>query len=427
LSAHLTARQIEDLNSRTSSPSELLTAMNHIATCDACRDQIASERQTRAAVESLQSELRSQEHTDHLTYEELAASVDDSLSPADRDILESHVEMCSRCAEELADLRAFKAEMTTYPEIERSSARASSLRERVIAFLRVPSLGISFQMVGAAIVLLLCVSVATLLLRRGPAVQEISELRQEDEAPPEQSANPQPPSPSPASSATEIAETINDGDGIVTIDKEGNVSGLESLSPSYQRDVKATLKSRRVEAPTQLQELIGKAGVLMGTTGEANGFSLIGPVGSIVRTDRPSFHWKPLKGAASYVVAVYDSSFNKVASSEAQSRTEWSPGQSLKRGEVYSWQVTAIKDGKEVVSPAPPAPAAKFKILDSASNRELQQVKRAHPDSHLVLGILYQRAGLLEDAQREFNILYRANPNSELVKKLLRDVKSLRK
>jgi hypothetical protein len=317
--------------------------------------------------------------------------------------------------------------MTTYPEIERHPARASSLREKLIALLRVPSLGISFQLVGAAIVLLLCVSVATLLLRRGTAVQEIGELRPQDEAPPEQSANPQPPSPSLAPPATEIAETINDGGGIVTIDKEGNVSGLESLSPDYQRDVKATLKNRRVEAPTQLQELIGKAGVLMGTTVEANGFILIGPLGRIVRTDRPSFHWKPLKGAASYVVAVYDSSFNKVASSEAQSRTEWSPSQSLKRGETYSWQVTAIKDGNEVVSPAPPAPAAKFKILDSESNRKLQQVKRTNPDSHLVLGILYQRAGLLDDAQREFNILYRANPNSELVKKLLRDVKSLRK
>src|SRR2546423_303380 len=115
--------------------------MNHIATCETCRDQVASERRTRAAVESLQTDLRSPGHTDHLTYEELAASVDDSLSPADREVLESHVEMCSRCAAELADLRAFKAEMTTYPEIERRPAHASSLRERVIAFLRVPSLG----------------------------------------------------------------------------------------------------------------------------------------------------------------------------------------------------------------------------------------------------------------------------------------------
>ena len=427
MSAHLTARQIEDLNRRTSSPSELLTAMNHIATCDACRDQVASERQTRAAVESLQSELRSQEHTDHLTYEELAASVDDSLSPADREILESHVEICSRCAAELADLRAFKAEMTTYSEIERRPVVTPTFREKIVALLRAPSLRIPVQLAAAAIVLLLCVSVATLLLRKEPAVHEISELQQKDEVPPEQSAKPQPPSATPATPAAEIAENINDGGGVVTIDKEGNVSGLESLSPGYQRDVNATLKGRRVEAPSQLQELIGKAGVLMGSSGEANRFSLIGPVGTVVRTDRPSFHWKPLKDATSYIVAVYDSSFNKVASSEAESGNKWLPSSALKRGETYSWQVTAFKDGSEFVSPAPPAPAAKFKVLDFSINRELEHVKRDHPDSHLVLGILYQRAGLLDDAELEFNALYRANHNSELVKKLLRDVKSLRK
>ena len=65
--------------------------------------------------------------------------------------------------------------------------------------------------------------------------------------------------------------------------------------------------------------------------------------------------------------------------------------------------------------------------IDFVNARELEQVKRMQPGSHLVLGILYQRAGLLDDAQQEFNTLYRANPNSELVKKLLRDVKSLRK
>jgi hypothetical protein len=427
LSEHLTARQIEEFNQRASSPSELLATMNHIALCEACRSQLSSEQKTRAAVESLQTDLRRQGLTDHLTYEELAASVDDSLSSADREVAESHVDACSRCAAELADLRAFKAEMTTHPEIERRPAAAPTFLEKIIAFLRVPSIRIPVQLASAAIVLLLCVSVAILLLRKEPAIREISELQQKDEAPTEQRAKPQPPSLIPVPPAAEIAETINDGGSVVTIDKEGNVSGLESLSPGYQRDVKAALKGRRVEAPSQLQELIGKAGVLMGSSGEANGFSLIGPVGAIIRTDRPSFHWKPLKGAAGYVVAVYDSGFNKVASSEAQSRTDWSPSSSLKRGETYSWQVTAIKDGNEVVSPAPPAPAAKFKVLDSASNRELEHIKRVHPDSHLVLGVLYQRAGLLDDAQQEFNIVHRANPTSELVKKLLRDVKSLRK
>jgi hypothetical protein len=164
----------------------------------------------------------------------------------------------------------------------------------------------------------------------------------------------------------------------------------------------------------------------MGSADSGPGFSLIGPAGTIVRADRPAFRWKSLNGATSYVVAVFDSSFNMVASSQAQPGTEWSPVNPLKRGETYSWQVTATKDGKELVSPAPPAPDAKFKILDASKMKELEQAKRMFSDSHLVLGILYERAGLLDDAEREFKTLYSSNPKSQTARKLLHDVKSLR-
>lgn len=430
LSEHLTARQIQDFNQRSASPPELLGAMNHIALCEACREQLSSEEKTRASVESLRTDLRRQAQSSHVTYEELAGCVDDALSQTDREAIESHLEICSHCAAELADLRAFKAEMTTYPEIERRPAGSPTLRGKIIAFFRAPSYRIPVQLAAAATVVLLCVSIAALLLRKETAdlQPEVSELQHQDVAPQAPQAPPAPePSPNPAAPAAEIAEAMHDGGGVVAMDKEGNVTGLESLPPGYQREVKAALTNRRVEMPSEMQGLIGRTGGLMGSADSGPGFSLIGPVGTIVRADRPGFRWKALNGATSYVVGVFDSSFNKVASSQAQPGTEWSPVNSLKRGETYSWQVTAMKDGKEVVSPAPPAPAAKFKVLDFVNARELEQVKRIQHGSHLVLGILYQRAGLLDDAEREFNTLYRANPNSELVKKLLRDVRLLRK
>ena len=429
MSAHLTAKQIEDFNGRSASPAELLSTMNHIASCEACREQLSSERKTRAAVESLRANLYRQAKSNHLSYEELARCVDDGLSHADREVLETHLELCSPCAAELADLRAFTAEMTTYPETERMPAGSPTFRERIAAFLRAPSYRIPVQLAAAAAVLLLCVSIVTLVLRKENAVPEISELQNTDEAPQQQNANAAPHqtvSPDVAAPTSEIAEAIQDGGGVLSLDKEGNVTGIESLPVAYQREIKTALTNKRIEPSPQLQGLIGKTGVLMGS-GDELGFMLIGPVGTIVRTDRPSFRWKSLKGATSYVVAVYDSSFNKVASSEAQSGTQWSPASSLKRGETYSWQVTAIKDGKELVSPAPPAPDARFKILDGAKTRELEQARRTYPDSHLVLGVLYQRAGLLDDAEREFKTLSAANPKSQTTRKLLSELKSLRR
>lgn len=426
LSEHLTARQIQDFNQRSASPPELLGAMNHIALCEACREQLSSEEKTRASVESLRTDLRRQAQSSHVTYEELAGCVDDALSQTDREAIESHLEICSHCAAELADLRAFKAEMTTYPEIERRPAGSPTLRGKIIAFWRARPYRIPVQLAAAAILVLLCVSIATLLLRKETnSHSEVSELQHNDEAPPQAPQAPE-PSPNPTAPATEPAEAIHDGGGVVGLDKDGNVTGLESLPTAYQKEVKTALTNRHVDAPSEMQGLIGRTGVLMGSADSGPGFSLIGPAGTIVRADRPTFRWKSLNGATSYVVAVFDSSFNMVASSQAQPGTEWSPVNPLKRGETYSWQVTATKDGKELVSPAPPAPDAKFKILDASKMKELEQAKRMFSDSHLVLGILYERAGLLDDAEREFKTLYSSNPKSQTARKLLHDVKSLR-
>lgn len=412
--------------------------MNHIALCEECRELVFSEQKTRAAVKTFRADLSRHADSDHIHYEELARCVDNGLSQTDREIIESHIEICEPCAAELADLRAFKAEMTTYPEIERKPAGSGTLWEKIIASLRAPSYRVPIQLAAVATVVVLCVSIATLLLLKetpGPH-SEIGEIQHTDGATPspkepDAMQPPQTTSPAPvalvAGIAAEIAETISDGGGVLAIDTEGKLTGLESLPAAYQKEVRTALTNKRVETPSDLRELIGKTGVLMGTADSGLAFSLIGPAGTIVRIDKPTFRWKPLSGATSYVVAIYDSGFNLVASSESQIGTEWSSVIPLKRGETYSWQVTAIKDGKELVSPAPPAPDAKFKILDASKTKEIDQAKRTYPNSHLVLGVLYERAGLLDDAEREFKSVTNANPKSQTARKLLNDLKSLRR
>jgi predicted anti-sigma-YlaC factor YlaD len=432
LSEHLTAGQIEATNKRSAPPAELLASLDHLAACESCRERFDYRNKIHMAFETLREDLRRQPYN-HLSFEELAGYVDDSLTQADREIVDSHIDLCSSCAAEAADLRAFKAEMTTYPEIERSPARTLTLRERLLSLWRVSAYRIPVLLATAATVALLCVSITLLMRKDSAGLQtEVSELRQSEEAPQVQGASAPPvdaqkPQTSGQNASTQVADSVRDGGGVVALDTEGNVTGLESLPPAYQQEVKAALTNRRVNTPSELQGLIGRTGVLMGAGGARPGFSLVGPVGTVVRADKPDFRWHPLAGATSYVIAVFDSNFNKVLSSHPQTGTEWSPASSLKRGELYSWQVTAIKDGKEIVSPAPPAPDAKFKILDASKSREFEQAKRTHAHSHLVLGILYERAGLLDDAEREFNALYRANPNSVIARKLLRDAKSLRR
>ena len=94
------------------------------------------------------------------------------------------------------------------------------------------------------------------------------------------------------------------------------------------------------------------------------------------------------------------------------------------RGGIFSWTVTAIVDGREIVAPDPSAPEMKFGVLSMPQLQQLQQLKKT--GSHVALGTFYAEVGMLVEAEQEFQQLLRLNPKSELASKLLRNVRSLR-
>jgi len=230
----------------------------------------------------------------------------------------------------------------------------------------------------------------------------------------------------PAGNTSPMLLALQDGKQQITLDQQGNLSGLDALSPAYQEAIKVALTTQRVKVSPLLSEMRGTSVQLLGGQREPNAFSLLSPVGKVVQTARPSFRWQNLAGASNYYLAIYDASMKKVAASAALSGTEWTPEQELERGQLYLWQVRAIKEGQEYFAPAPSAPDAKFRILGRSQAEELERVKNAQP-SHLALGVLYAQAGLLEEASQEFQALYAANPHSPVAQKLLQSVNRQRR
>jgi hypothetical protein len=226
--------------------------------------------------------------------------------------------------------------------------------------------------------------------------------------------------------APEVVLVIQDGGRLVTLDGRGRHQGLEGLPGSWQREIAETLLARRVKRPPVLDVLEdGARGTLRGSSDGAP-FDLLGPYGTAVERDRPTFRWGELRGAASYTVAVFDSRLNKVTESAPLSANVWTPARPLRRGEIYYWQVTAVLDGKEVVSPGAASPEAKFAVVSEGQSEELKRARAAFPGSHLTLGVLYARAGLLDEAEREFRSLVESDPKSSAAAGLLRSVRELR-
>jgi hypothetical protein len=469
MSKHLTAQSVELYCQHRLHATELLEADAHLSTCAACRERLRERKGTGAAVEILRADfqLEETEETEHPSYSQFTAYADHKLDEVDREILNSHLDACAQCAEVMQDLRGFVATLEPTSVVgkhaeQQVATKTPAFRERFVAFWRSQTDWMSWQLAGAAVALLFLVGISAIVWLNFRRTSEGTEVARVNPSPiaiqspqpmatlapvptptamqspanTENGNSMQQPSPTPerqsspanplntSDPSTTIA--LKDGKGLVTVDEKGNINGLESLAEVDRQVVRKAVTTEGVEAPSMLASLAGSVSALRGGSVEGVSFPILSPVGQVVMTTRPTLRWGRLEGAATYTVSVFDRNFKKVAMSQPQTGTEWTITNPLTRGQIYTWQVTAVKNGEEITSPEVPAPEAKFMVLDEAKAGELERALQTHRDSHLTMGVFYARSGLLDEAEREFQLLLRDNPKSRLARKLLQSVRALR-
>ena len=443
MSAHLTDNRLERFRLRELSPEELLAADEHLSACEGCRLKLAAAAELREMTSTLRVSLeRAAADAAHLAYEQFEAYADGLLRGAELRAAETHLAACALCADEARDLLELRDALrdagtkTTVPNAFRLDAPTASpsseptpprrgLRETLAAFLARPfGLSPRWAAFAAAALLLTSLSAWWLASKPQPAPEVVRQT------PPANTATPTPDvSVNANTESVEKREPLQTGtennSTTATAERDEIAGELERVPSQYREQVRAALTARRLAPPPALAEVRSGAGTLMGSaSGES--FEVEGPAGVVTRADRPLFRWRPLAGAEGYVVRVYDSDFRPVATSPQLSNDRWQPATPLPRGRVYAWQVTAKKGGAEVVAPAAPAPEARFRVLGQAEDEALARAERDSAGSHLTLGVLYARAGLLAEAEREFAAQLRANPRSAAARKLLRDVRRMR-
>jgi hypothetical protein len=202
--------------------------------------------------------------------------------------------------------------------------------------------------------------------------------------------------------------------------------GLAELPSGDQRRLRATLDAGVAEAPPWLAELAGSREMQMGASPAPDGFALVSPVGTAVMDDRPRLQWRPLASASSYTVEVFDDGLRAVASSPPLSGTEWVADQPLPRDRTYAWQVTALRGSESVVAPRAPAPTARFRVVDADKAAGIGRVQASHPESHLLLGLLYLQAGVRPEAERQLAAVPRSDPYAGVARRSLERLKRTR-
>ena len=404
MTEHPTKQQLDEYRWRVLAPAAFMSVHRHVAGCPQCAAECNQPQDLARDLDDLHTALLDapDETPYHLSAKEALAYARGELGEIDREIAESHLGSCQVCLNEVQ--------------------RHSRVRRfRVSPFVeRWPRWKIAAVLSGAMFLIYLAI---WLLLPR-PAQNKEQAWTPTNQSSPQSS--PATSEHTPEVPANEFALVLNDGNQKITVDKQGKLAGLDQLPSSSQQRIRAALQTGKLERAPALSQLASQSSTLLGDSGNGLPFRLIGPLGLVVRSERPTLRWRALDGAQSYQVIVTDADLNEVAASPSLNTTEWAIAKPLKAGRIYSWQVTAIKDGVKITSPVLPAPQAKFKVLDRATAEQLLKAERAYPDSHLTLGVLYAEAGLLDDAEQQLRLFISNNPTAGIAQKLLQNVTAMR-
>jgi hypothetical protein len=305
-------------------------------------------------------------------------------------------------------------------QIAAPSGKISKHRRSWFPTVKRPAFVLSVAAIGAVIIIGLWQ-----LTYRSPAIApppDYSSTEPQGSASINRNLNASPPS----------AIVLNDAGSTIQLDDQGALYGLPfDLSSTNAEAVRKALKDQVISVAPLPKALLTETEARMGSE-DTPTFTLVRPTQNIVLTPTPTFVWNKLPGAKTYTVNVYDEQDNLVLSSKPMEVTTWKPDTRLPRGKVYSWEVTALKEGQQITSNVSAADLdgktleAKFKVLEQSKADEITAAKKRYRDFHLLLGIIEARAGLLDEAEMEFKQVLNSNPQSNIAQNLLRRIQVTR-
>lgn len=360
MSEHITPEAVKRLENGGAGRDETLSILRHLSDCADCRTFASPEDDDAAHVRSVfAAALR--EPARHLAYDsEIVAYVQGGLGPAERELVESHIEECERCRIDLEDIASIKL-----------ATASRGFRARQIAA------AIMIPVVAAAILWF--------------AVKR----------------------PTPRSGASRARAEMPSRPAI----KRDTVPAY--LDPEWTALVATALVEGRLPKSPRLLALREEPGRIRGDERAAP--AKLDPAGKVIDSVRPRFRWSSEKGDG--VVTVFDEDGKELARSPRLRRSDWLCDRSLHRGQTYVWQVNVTLDGgQSMVLPVPPRPIARFHIITEQEHSSLLAAARRYPDDHVLLAVLYARSGMEEAAEQQLRLAARAKHSPSVERLFARTV-----
>lgn len=424
---HLTTSQVEHFCVSALAEDELAAAAIHVANCQPCQTELTEElgRQNSSRPLNFTLEPEFWFRNDHVDFDELVGLADNTLDDDLREVIDIHFKTCEKCREDVRSFLAFRVANARemYVSYGREAPQYVLLTVPWWQRLHMPPV----YAVTAVLLVALTLLVAMIAINIRSGSLEAGRKEQTNINVENPATSPTVVATSPVVDDSKTVATLKDAHGEVSIDTKGHVTGLDELSDSARQLIAQAALSERLVPPSVLRDLSANQSGLRGDDATERELKLLYPVRRVVIEDRPVFKWESLPSVTHYRVYVLDAKGNQVCKSEElpQIQTQWKTSTPLRRGQIFSWFVTALIDGKEIVSPSASASEMKFAVLSIKDLQESSQLKEQK--SHLALGVFYARTGLTSEAESEFQSLIQLNPQSDLARKLLQSVRSMHK
>ena len=352
---HLTPAEINAYSERTLAPDQALGVSDHLLRCERCRAAVLRGEPAVADVK--------------VTYNDLAAFLDDTLDPWARRELGAKIAGSPQASAELQDLRRFKQEAAVFTE----SSSASRSWGRWLLPLAAA--------VMAGTVLLWWTSL----------------------------------------SQPEAGVVLRDNGVLLQIARDGGVKGLPSLPSELQASLKSFLAQNRLDVAPVLGALTGRANTLAGAGSDQGSLRIVSPSGVALEDTFPTLEWTRDERATSYRITVARKSDDAVSGTAdvPKQQLSWKLQKALPRGETFAWQIESIRDDDAIATaPGSSLAEAQFYVLSDREEGELNAARTKFGRSHLAMALIYSRLGLIDQADAELRSLEQDNPDSILPTRL---------
>lgn len=337
---HLSSDVLKAWREKTLGEAEIAPVAEHLAACAECRTAVMyQEAASRVAAAMTGAEA-------HPEYEQLEALVKREAAGDERRLLERHLASCATCRTELEDLQALAA--------------GSAPKPRRTAW------WIAFPAVAAV------AASAFLIVRMNSTPQQL-------------------PAGAP------IVFRLLDSGRTITVDSAGRLRGLEQAPPALQTEVADALRNSALPEARGMDVLRPKPDFLLSLDMPPVGAWALMPAGQVTPDSQPRLHWAAPPGAHQFVVSVYTTDFQPVATSPPSDRPEWVCAVVLKPGTTYVWTVSARIGGRRLTVPTAPQPEARFRVASETEQGELRAAQAT--GSQFAVAVTAARLGMREEAQ----------------------------